>query len=312
MAIAIVQPKMKFERVTDTSARFVVEPLERGFGHVLGNSFRRVLLASIPGSAVTSVKIDGVLHEFSTIPGVKEDVTDIILNVKQLVLKSYSELPVTVKIEAKGAKEIKAGDIITTADVEIIDEALPIATLNKQGKLEAELTVEQGKGYVAAERNKKEKMPIGTIPVDSIFSPVRNVTYEVGKTRVGQITDYDKLTLSVETDGSIEPTEALMLAAQIVADHMALFENLTEDIAIGVGFPSEVAGPSTDLEMSIDDLDLSTRSYNCLKREKIDTVEKLANCTEADLNAIKNFGKRSVTEVKEKLGELGLTLREED
>lgn len=312
MAIAIVQPKMKFERVSDTSARFVVEPLERGFGHVLGNSLRRVLLASIPGSAVTSVKIDGVLHEFSTIPGVKEDVTDIILNIKQLVLKSYSELPVTVKIEAKGAKEVKAGDIITTADVEIIDAALPIATLNKQGKLEVELTVEQGKGYVAAERNKKDKMPIGTVPVDSIFSPVRNVTYEVGKTRVGQITDYDKLTLAVETDGSIEPTEALKLAAQIVIDHMVLFENLTDDIAIGVGFPSEEARPSTDLEMSIDDLDLSTRSYNCLKREKIDTVEKLANCTEADLNAIKNFGKRSVTEVKEKLGELGLALKEED
>lgn len=312
MAIAIVRPKMKFERVTDNSARFTVEPLERGFGHVLGNSLRRVLLASIPGTAVTSVKIDGVLHEFSTIPGVKEDVTDIVLNIKQLVLKSYSEQPVTVRIDAKGAKEVVAGDIITTADVEIIDAGLPIATLNKQGKLEAELTVEQGKGYVSADRNKKEKMPIGTVPVDSIFSPVTNVTYEVGKTRVGQITDYDKLVLSVETDGSIEPTEALKLAAQIVGDHMMLFEDLTDDIAIGAGFPSEELRPSTDMEMSIDDLDLSTRSYNCLKREKIDSVEKLANCTESDLNSIKNFGKRSVTEVKEKLGELGLALRDED
>lgn len=312
MPIAIVQPKMKFERVNDNSARFIVEPLERGFGHVLGNSLRRVLMASIPGTAVTSVKIDGVLHEFSTIPGVKEDVTDIVLNIKQLVLKSYSEQPVTVRIEAKGAKDVVAGDIITTADIEIITDSLPIATLNKQGKLVAELTVEQGKGYVSADRNKKEKMPIGTIPIDSIFSPVRNVTYEVSKTRVGQITDYDKLMLSVETDGSIEPTEALKLAAQIVGDHMGLFEDLTDDIAIGAGFPSEELRPSTDMEMSIDDLDLSTRSYNCLKREKIDTVEKLANCTETDLNSIKNFGKRSVTEVKDKLSELGRSLRDED
>lgn len=312
MAIAIVQPKMKFERVSDTSARFIVEPLERGFGHVLGNSLRRVLLSSIPGSAVTSIKVDGVLHEFSTIPGVKEDVTDIILNIKQLVFKSYSEAPTTVRLDIKGPKEVKAADIMTTADVEVVNPDLPIATLNKQGKLEAELVIEQGKGYVSAERNKQDRMPIGTIPIDSIFSPVTNVQYEVGKTRVGQITDYDKLILSVDTDGSLEATEALKIAAQIVAQHMALFEDLTDDIAIGVGFPSEEDGPSTDMEMSIDDLDLSTRSYNCLKREKIDTVEKLANCSEDDLNAIKNFGKRSVTEVKDKLGELGLALREED
>ncbi len=312
MAIEIVQPKIKFERLSDTGARFLIEPLERGFGHVLGNSLRRVLLASVPGTAVTSIKIDGVLHEFSTITGIKEDVTDIILNIKQLILKSYSEQPVTVKIEAKGAKEVKAGDIITTADVEIIDPTLPIATLNKQGKLEAELTVEQGKGYVSAEHNKKEKMPIGTIPVDSLFSPVKNVTYEVGKTRVGQITDYDKLTLMVETDGSINPSEAVTLASQIIADHMALFENLTDDISIGVGFPSEEARPSTDLDMPIEELDLSTRSYNCLKREKIDTLNKLLNCTEADLTSVKNFGKRSINEVKDKLNELGMSLKDED
>lgn len=312
MAIDIVKPKMKYEKISDNKARFIVEPLERGFGHVLGNSLRRVLLASIPGAAVTSVKIDGVLHEFSTVPGVKEDVTDIILNVKQLTMKSYSEQPVTVKIEAKGPKEIKAGDIITTADVDIIDVELPIATLNKSGKLEAELVVEQGKGYVPAELNKKEKMPIGTIPVDSIFSPVKNMSYEVGKTRKGQITDYDKLTFEVETFGSVSPIEAVQQAAQIVSDHMALFAELTDEISIGVSFGSEEDGTSSDMEMPIEELDLSTRSYNCLKREKIDTLSKLAECSETDLASIKNFGKRSVTEVKDKLAEIGLSLKEEE
>lgn len=312
MAIEIVKPKMKFEKISDTTARFVVEPLERGFGHVLGNSLRRVLLASIPGAAVTSVKIDGVLHEFSTIPGVKEDVTDIILNVKQLTLRSFSEQPVTVNILAKGAKEVTAGDIAVSADVEVIDPDQPIATLNKQGKLEMELTVEQGKGYVSADRNKGENMAIGTVPVDSIFSPVRKVSYEVGKTRVGQITDYDKLVLEVETDGSIAPVEAVQLAAQIVADHAALFENLTDEISVGVGFPSEEFRPSTDLDMPIEELDLSTRSYNCLKREKVDSLSRLLEFSEADLAGIKNFGKRSITEVKDKLAEMGLSLKVED
>lgn len=312
MAIEIVKPKMKFEKISDTTAKFVVEPLERGFGHVLGNSLRRVLLASVPGAAVTSVKIDGVLHEFSTVPGVKEDVTDIILNVKQLTLRSFSEQPVTVKIEAKGAKEIKAGDIIVSADVEVIDPEQPIATLNKQGKLDIELTVEQGKGYVSADRNKKENMPIGTIPVDSIFGPIKTVSYEVGKTRVGQITDYDKLVLEVETDGSITPNEAVQLAAQIVADHAALFEDLSDDMTIGVGFPSEEIRPSTDMDMPIEELDFSTRSYNCLKREKVDTLNQLMTYSEEDLAGIKNFGKRSINEVIDKLNEMGMSLKAED
>lgn len=312
MAIEIVKPKMKFEKISDTTAKFVVEPLERGFGHVLGNSLRRVLLSSIPGAAVTSVKIDGVLHEFSTVPGVKEDVTDIILNVKQLTLRSFSEQPVTVKIEAKGAKEVKAGDITVSADVEVIDPEQPIATLNKAGKLDVELTVEQGKGYVSADRNKKEKMPIGTIPVDSIFGPVKKVSYEVGKTRVGQITDYDKLVLEVETDGSITPNEAVQLAAQIVADHVVLFEDLSDDMTIGVGFPSEEIRPSADMDMPIEELDFSTRSYNCLKREKVDTLSQLLTYSEEDLAGIKNFGKRSINEVIDKLNEMGMSLKAED
>lgn len=312
MAIEIVKPKMKFEKISDTTAKFVVEPLERGFGHVLGNSLRRVLLGSVPGAAVTSVKIDGVLHEFSTVPGVKEDVTDIILNIKQLTLRSFSEQPVTVKIEAKGPKEVKAGDIIVSADVEVIDPEQPIATINKQGKLDVELTVEQGKGYVSADRNKKEKMPIGTIPVDSIFGPIKKVSYEVGKTRVGQITDYDKLVLEVETDGSITPNEAVQLSAQIVADHMALFDDLSDDMTIGVGFPSEEIRPSTDMDMPIEELDFSTRSYNCLKREKVDTLSQLLTYSEEDLAGIKNFGKRSINEVIDKLAEMGMTLKAED
>jgi DNA-directed RNA polymerase subunit alpha len=312
VAIEIVKPKMKFEKISDTTAKFVVEPLERGFGHVLGNSLRRVLLASIPGAAVTSVKIDGVLHEFSTVPGVKEDVTDIILNIKQLTLRSFSEQPVTVKIEAKGPKEVKAGDIAVSADVEVIDPDQPIATINKAGKIDVELTVEQGKGYVSADRNKKEKMPIGTIPVDSIFGPIKKVSYEVGKTRVGQITDYDRLVLEVETDGSITPNEAVQQAAQIVGDHMDLFEDLSDDMTIGVGFPSEEIRPSTDMDMPIEELDFSTRSYNCLKREKVDTLSQLLTYSEEDLAGIKNFGKRSINEVIDKLAEMGMTLKAED
>jgi DNA-directed RNA polymerase subunit alpha len=303
---------MKFEKISDTSANLVVGPLERGFGHVLGNSLRRILLGSIPGAAVTSVRIEGVLHEFTTIPGVKEDVTDIILNTKQLIFKSFSQQPVTVKLQAKGAKVVTAGDIAVSADVEVIDPDQPIATLNKQGNLDMELTIEQGKGYVSADRNKKENMPIGTVPVDSIFGPVTNVSYEVGKTRVGQVTDYDKLTLSVTTNGSITPIEAVKLAAQIIGDHAALFEDLTDEITIGVGFPSEEILPSTDMDMPIEELDFSTRSYNCLKREKIDTLSQMLDLTEDDLNSIKNFGKRSITEVLDKLTEMGLSLKAEE
>lgn len=311
MVIEIQKPKIKVDKISDTHGRFVIEPLERSFGHVLGNSLRRILLSSIPGAAVTQVKLDGALHEFTTVPGVSEDVTDIILQIKQLVLKSHSAQPVSITIEAKGPKEVTAADIKVPADVEVINPDLHIATLNKQGKLNIELIVEQGKGYASAERNKSEKMPIGTIPVDSIFSPVSRVSYTVGNTRVGQITDYDKLTLEVETNGSITAKESVSLAAGIISEHMDLLKDMTDELSVGVGFPTEEAKPSTDLDMPIEELELSTRSYNCLKREKVDTLSKLIACSEGDLTSIKNFGKRSINEVKDKLDQLGLALKEE-
>ncbi len=312
MVIEIQKPKIKVDKASDTSGRFIIEPLERSFGHVLGNSLRRILLSSIPGAAVTQVKIDGALHEFTTIPGVKEDLTDVVLQIKQLVLKSHSAQPVSVMIEEKGQKEVTAKDIKVTSDVEVINPELHIATMNKQGKLMLELIVEQGKGYVSAERNKTEKMPIGTIPVDSIFSPVSKVSYSVENTRVGQITDYDRLILNVETDGSTTAKEAVSLAAQIICDHMDLLKDLTNEPEVGIGFPTEETTTGTDLDMPIEELELSTRSYNCLKREKIDTLSKLLDQTENDLTSVKNFGKRSINEVKAKLTAMGLSLQEED
>lgn len=311
MVIEIQKPKIKVDKISETHGRFLIEPLERSFGHVLGNSLRRILLSSIPGAAVTRVKIDGALHEFTTIPGVTEDLTDIVLQIKQLVLKSYSAQPVSTMIDVKGPKEVTAADIKVPADIEVVNPDLHIATLNKQGKLTMELVAEQGKGYVSAERNKTEKMPIGTIPIDSIFSPVRRVSYNVENTRVGQITDYDRLILDVETNGAMSAKEAVSMAAQIISDHMDLLKDLTDELAVGVGFPTEEAKPMTNLDMPIEELELSTRSYNCLKREKIDTLSKLINCTEGDLTSIKNFGKRSINEVKSKLDQLGLTLKEE-
>ncbi len=312
MVIEIQKPKIKVDKATDTSGRFVIEPLERSFGHVLGNSLRRILLSSIPGAAVTQVKMDGALHEFTTIPGAKEDVTDMILQIKKLVLKSHSTQPVTVTIEEKGAKEVTAKDIKVTSDVEVVNPELHLATLNKQGKLMIELVVEQGKGYVSAERNKTEKMPIGTIPVDSIFSPVTKVSYSVENTRVGQITDYDRLILNVDTDGSTTAKEAVSMAAQIICDHMDLLKDLTAEPEVGIGFPTEEAKAGTDMDMPIEELELSTRSYNCLKREKIDTLSKLLSHTESDLTSVKNFGKRSINEVKAKLAAMELSLQEED
>jgi DNA-directed RNA polymerase subunit alpha len=312
VVIEIQKPKIKVDKASDTSGRFIIEPLERSFGHVLGNSLRRILLSSIPGAAVTQVKIDGALHEFTTIPGVKEDLTDVVLQIKQLVLKSHSAQPVSVMIEEKGQKEVTAKDIKVTSDVEVINPELHIATMNKQGKLMLELIVEQGKGYVSAERNKTEKMPIGTIPVDSIFSPVSKVSYSVENTRVGQITDYDRLILNVETDGSTTAKEAVSLAAQIICDHMDLLKDLTNEPEVGIGFPTEETTTGTDLDMPIEELELSTRSYNCLKREKIDTLSKLLDQTENDLTSVKNFGKRSINEVKAKLTAMGLSLQEED
>lgn len=312
MVIEIQKPRIKLEKVSETKGRFYVEPLERGFGHVLGNSLRRVLLSSIPGAAASQVKIEGVLHEFSTIPGVKEDVTDIILNIKKLVLRSHVPQPVTIKIEVKGPKEVLAKDITLPADVEIINSDLHIATLNKTGKLGMEIVVEQGKGYVSAERREKQKIPIGTVPIDSIFTPVINVSYAVENTRVGQITDYDRLILEVETNGSMTPLEAVGTASQIVAQHMELFKDISAEPPIDVGFPSEERGLKADLDTPVEELSLSTRPSNCLKREKIDTLSKLINCSEEDLANMKNFGTRSITEVKNKLKDLELSLKQED
>lgn len=291
--------------------RFVIEPLERGYGITLGNSLRRILLSSLPGAAVTAIRIDGVLHEFSTIPGVVEDTTDIVLNVKELLLKMHVDEPVTLRLEAEGEGPVTAADIEHSADVEILNPELHIATLDKGARLSMEMTVEKGRGWVPAERNKKEDQPIGVIAVDSIFSPVKKVNYEVKDTRVGQVTDYDQLILEVWTDGSIQPDEAVSVAAKILIEHLRLFVNLTEaadDIEVLVKKDEEPKDRA--LSMTIEELDLSVRSYNCLKRAGINTVEELTKRTEADMLKVRNLGKKSLQEVKEKLAEYGLALRQ--
>lgn len=293
--------------------KFVVEPLERGYGITLGNSLRRILLSSLPGAAVTTVKIDGVLHEFATIPGVKEDVTEIILNLKSLCIKLYSDEERTLRIEAQGEGEVKAADITSDADVEILNPDLHIATLADGARLYMEMTVSRGRGYVSAERNKQGDHVIGVIPVDSIFTPVRKVNYNVENTRVGQRTDYDKLTLEVWTDGSIQPEEAISLSAKILSEHLRLFIKLTEttdDVEIMV--EKEEEQKDKILEMPIEELDLSVRSYNCLKRAGINTVEELIQRNEEDMMKVRNLGKKSLEEVMNKLSELNLGLRKED
>lgn len=295
----------------DNYGRFVIEPLERGYGITLGNSLRRILLSSLPGAAVTAIRIDGVLHEFSTIPGVVEDTTDIVLNVKELLLKMHVDEPVTLRLEAEGEGPVTAADIEHSADVEILNPELHIATLDKGARLSMEMTVEKGRGWVPAERNKREDQPIGVIAVDSIFSPVKKVNYEVQDTRVGQVTDYDQLVLEVWTDGSIRPDEAVSVAAKILIEHLRLFVNLTEaadDIEILV--KKDEAPKDRALTMTIEELDLSVRSYNCLKRAGINTVEELTKKTEADMLKVRNLGKKSLQEVKEKLAEYGLALRQ--
>ncbi len=297
----------------DNYGRFVIEPLERGYGITLGNSLRRILLSSLPGAAVTAIRIDGVLHEFSTIPGVVEDTTDIVLNIKDLLLKMHVDEPVTLRLEAEGEGPVTAADIEHSADVEILNPDLHIATLDKGGRLSMEMTVEKGRGWVPAERNKKEDQPIGVIAVDSIFSPVKKVNYEVRDTRVGQVTDYDQLILEVWTDGSIRPDEAVSVAAKILIEHLQLFVNLTEaadDMEILVKKDEEPKDRA--LSMTIEELDLSVRSYNCLKRAGINTVEELTKKTEADMLKVRNLGKKSLQEVKEKLAEYGLALRQPD
>lgn len=289
--------------------KFVIEPLERGFGTTLGNSLRRVLLSSLPGVAVSSVRIDGVLHEFSTVPGVKEDVTEIILNLKALSAKLNCDGPKVVNVSASGECVVTAGDIVCDEQVEIINPDLVLATLNEDAHLNMEITLCKGCGYVSADRNKTPNMPIGVLPVDSIFTPIRKVNYTIENTRVGQMTDYDKLTLEVWTDGSIKPDEATSAAAKILSDHLTLFINLTENV-VPVDFNEPEDNKMEKVqEMTIEELDLSVRAYNCLKRANINTVAELIQRNEEDMMKVRNLGKKSLEEVEQKLAALGLGLR---
>lgn len=311
--IEISKPKIETEEITESYGRFIVEPLERGYGITLGNSLRRILLSSLPGAAVVAVRIEGVLHEFSTIQGVVEDTTDIILNLKELLVKMHEDEPVTVRLVAEGEGEVTAGDIQVPSSVEILNPDLHIATLAKDGRLEMEITLAKGRGYVPAERNKQEDQPIGVIAVDSIFTPVRRVNYRIEDTRVGQQTDYDRLILEVWTDGSIAPNEAVSLSAKILTEHLRFFVGLDEQ-AEGMEIMVEKEEEEKDrlMEMTIEELDLSVRSYNCLKRAGINTVEELTRRTEEDMMKVRNLGKKSLQEVKEKLEALNLSLRQSD
>jgi DNA-directed RNA polymerase subunit alpha len=312
MDLLIVQrPQISEEEISDVRKKFTIEPLEPGFGYTLGNSLRRTLLSSIPGAAITQVKIDGVLHEFSTVEGVAEDVTEIVLNLKGLVLRSEAEEPNTVYMRVSGPTEVTAKDIELPAGVEILNGDHHIATLNGNATLSMELRVERGRGYVAAATAPKEA--IGTVPIDAIFSPVKRVTYEVEPTRVEQMTNYDRLILDVETDGSIEPSEALSSAGSTLVELFQLFAGVGEGSGGLVLGPEETEDEQTGvLAKPIEDMDLTVRSYNCLKREGVTTVGELVQKAEDDLLEIRNFGQKSIDEVKAKLEEMGLTLRQKD
>ena len=298
-----------------TYGKFIVEPLERGFGTTLGNSLRRVLLSSLPGVAVTSIKIDGVVHEFSTIEGVKEDVTEIVLNVKGITAKLYSDTPKTVRIEASGEGEVTAGSIQQDAEIEVLNPDWHIATLADGAKLIMELVFDKGRGYVPAERNKQaaEQASLNALPVDSIYTPVLKVNYTVENTRVGQITDYDKLTLEVWTDGTISAKEAVSLAARIMTEHLNLFVTLSQEaMDAEIMVEKDDKGKEKALEMTIEELDLSVRSFNCLKRAGINTVEDLINKSEDEMMKVRNLGRKSLEEVMAKLDSLGFTLTKDD
>jgi len=294
-------------------AKFVCEPLERGYGITIGNSLRRILLSSLPGSAITGVKIDGVLHEFSTIPNVVEDVPEIIVNLKNVRLKLDKNEEKTLRINFKEEGEVTAGDIITDGTVEILNPDLHIATVAEGGSLVMELTAEMGRGYNTAEKNKKENQPLGVLPIDSIYTPVKKVNYSVENTRVGQMVDYDKLTIEVWTDGSLKPYEALSLAAKVMTGHLDLFIDLSEATKnTQVMIEKEEFKKEKVLEMAIEELELSVRSFNCLKRANISTVEDLTNKTESDMMKVRNLGKKSLDEVTNKLHSLGLDFAKEE
>ncbi len=310
--IGIEKPRIETADLFDggTYGKFVVEPLERGYGTTLGNSLRRVLLSSLPGYAITSAKIEGILHEFSTIPGVKEDVTEIVLNLKSVILKIHGDGPKTIYIDASGEGDVKAGDIKTDSEVEILNPDLHIASLDTGAHINIEMTCDKGRGYVSAERNKQLMQPvIGVIAIDSIYSPVSKVNYTVENTRVGQITDYDKLTLEVWTNGTINAKEAVSLGAKILNEHLNLFGDLSDE-----AYDTEImvtkneGGKEKVLEMTIEELDLSVRSFNCLKRASINTVEDLICKTEDDMMKVRNLGRKSLDEVVAKLNTLGLDL----
>ncbi len=314
--IEIEKPTIECVELSEDAkfGKFVIEPLERGYATTLGNSLRRILLSSLPGTAVRWIKIENVLHEFSTIPGVKEDVIEIILNLKDLFAKIHSDEDVRIlRIEANEAGVITAGDIIADADVEILNTDLYICTLDENSKLYMEIALGQGRGYVPAENNKEAGLPIGIIPVDSIYTPVRKVNFSVDKTRVGKFADYDRLTLEVWTDGTIKPDEATSLGAKIMSEHLEVFIKMSDSVkGVEIMVEKEEDIKEKVLEMTIEELDLSVRSYNCLKRAGINTVEELTNRSEDDMMKVRNLGKKSLEEVKHKLAELDLGLRSED
>ncbi len=293
--------------------KFIVEPLERGYGTTLGNSLRRILLSSLPGAAITSIQIDTVQHEFSTIVGVREDVSQIILNIKGLALKLYVSEEKTLEIDITGPAVVTAGDIIVDSDVEILNKDMYICTVSEGATFRARLKVKAGRGYVQADENKTEDMPIGVLPVDSIYTPVRRVNYQVENTRVGRRDDFDKLTMEIWTDGSIEPLDAMSLAAKILTEHLDIFVNLTDEARHAeIMVEKEETQKEKMLEMTIEELDLSVRSYNCLKRAGINTVQELTNKSEPEMIKVRNLGRKSLEEVKNKLHDLGLGLRKDD
>ena len=313
--IEIEKPRIEcLESPDDISyGKFVVEPLERGYGTTLGNSLRRVLLSSLPGTAPTSIRIAGVQHEFSTIPGVKEDVTEIVLNVKGIIARLHCDGPKTVYIEAAGECEVTAGDIKADAEVEILNPELHIASLGPDGALSMEITLDHGRGYIPADKNKSAQQVIGTIPVDSIYAPVLKVNYAVENTRVGNQTDFDKLTVEVWTDKTISARDALSLGAKILCDHFTLFTDLSDTIGNSCTVvEKEPERPDTVMKMTIEDLDLSVRSFNCLKRANINTVEDLTNKTEEEMIKVRNLGRKSLEEVEHKLAMMGLSLASDD
>ena len=313
--VEIEKPRITcFDSAEDPSyGKYVVEPLERGYGMTLGNSLRRILLSSLPGYAATSVKIAGVQHEFSTVPGVTEDVTEIVLNVKQLILKLHSQTSKTVYIDAVGPCEVTAGDIKADGEVEILNPELHICTLGEGATFNMEITLSQGRGYVSADRNKTAQTVIGVIPIDSIYMPVKKVNYSVEPTRVGDKTDFDKLTLEVWTDSTISAKDAVSLGAKILSDHMTVFTNLSDTVTAGSTVVEKTPDrPDAKLSMTIDELDLSVRSFNCLKRANINTVADLISKTDEDMMKVRNMGKKSLDEVQKKLEMMGLSLASED